>query len=128
MRELYELKKQLLEELEDLSKKPLNASSLEMVDTLAHATKNICKIIEACEEEEESSRRSYRSGYSGRGYDRSYEDGGDSMRSMRSYSGVEPGRAWSDGKSQIVHKLEELREQADESTRRVIDKALREMR
>lgn len=127
MRELYELKKQLVEELESIGKKPLNTADLAMIDTLAHSVKNLCKVIEACEDEEESSRRSYRSGY-GRSYDRSYEDGG-SMRSRRSMYGGEPGREWSGGHDEkTIRKLEELRESADESTRRVIDKALRDLR
>lgn len=53
MHELYELKDKITEELKEYSKKDLSASSLAMIDTLAHALKNIDKVIEKCEEEDE---------------------------------------------------------------------------
>lgn len=63
MDELYNLKDMLCEELEKIaSKGELTAGSLETVDTLAHALKNLDKIIEAKEDD----------GYSGRYYDGSY--------------------------------------------------------
>lgn len=68
MHELYELKELLIKELEEYGRKgELTAGSLETVDKLAHATKNICKIIEAYEEEEGYSERggSYRYAYEG---------------------------------------------------------------
>lgn len=56
MRELYELKEMLCKELEEYGRKgEMSAGSLEIIDKLAHAIKNICKIIEAYEEEEEYS-------------------------------------------------------------------------
>ena len=58
MRRLYALKDMLSDELMSYADKgKLDMQSLEVVDKLAHACKNICKIIEACEEE---------SGYSNR--------------------------------------------------------------
>lgn len=80
MHELYELKDKLMKELEEYGKQDLTAGSLEVVDKLSHSIKNICKIIEAYEEEEE--------GYSMRG--RSYDDGmtnGDRGRMSRNYGG-----------------------------------------
>ena len=47
MNELYELKDKLVEELENLNRKELTNSNLDMIDKLAHAAKNICKIIES---------------------------------------------------------------------------------
>lgn len=82
MHELYELKEKLMKELEEYGKQDLTAGSLEVVDKLSHSIKNICKIIEAYEDEE---------GYSMRG--RSYDDGmndgtgGMSRRSRNSYEG-----------------------------------------
>ena len=65
MHAIYELKEMLCNELEEVGKKgELTAGSLDTVDKLAHAIKNINKIIESYEEE----------GYSGR--DGSYERGG----------------------------------------------------
>lgn len=65
MHELMKLKEMLCEELEKYGAKgELTSGSLEVVDKLAHAIKNLCKIIEAYEDEE----------YSGRGG--SYAGGG----------------------------------------------------
>ena len=63
MHELYELKEKLLRELEEYGSKEMSAGSLNTIDTLAHAIKNLCKVIEAMEEDGGSSRRSYRSSY-----------------------------------------------------------------
>lgn len=52
MHELYELKEMLCKELEEYGRKgDLSAGSLEIVDKLAHALKNVDKIIESKEEE-----------------------------------------------------------------------------
>ena len=78
MHELYELKDKLMKELEEYGKQDLTAGSLEVVDKLSHSIKNICKIIEASEEE----------GYSMRGM--SYDDGmtnGGRDRMSRNYRG-----------------------------------------
>lgn len=57
MHELYELKEMLCKELEEIGGKgELTAGSLETVDTLAHALKNIDKIIENKENDGYSSR------------------------------------------------------------------------
>lgn len=61
MHDLYALKESLVKELKHYGMKGgLSASSLDVVDKLAHAAKNVAKVIECCEEEE----------YSGRGYSR----------------------------------------------------------
>lgn len=67
MHKLYELKDMLCEELEQYGEKDkLDVGSLDVVDKLAHAVKNIDKILEGHEEEYSSNMgRSYR-------YDRSY--------------------------------------------------------
>lgn len=80
MHELYELKEKLCKELKDYGSKELSAGSLSTIDSLAHTVKNLDKIIEAYEEEEE--------GYSMRG--RSYDDGmtnGGRDRMSRNYRG-----------------------------------------
>jgi hypothetical protein len=103
MHELYELKEMLCKELEEIGGKgELTAGSLETVDTLAHALKNIDKIIESKEDEEYSGRyydgsynRSYARGrtnarrdsmgrYSREGYSRAAGDMADRMRSLAS--------------------------------------------
>ena len=104
MHELYELKEMLCEELKKHGKEELTAGSLEVVDKLAHAVKNLDKIIEA-----------YDDGYSGR-----YEDGrsyrGGSYRRSRDRMG----RYSRDG---IADKLRELMADApDEHTRKEIER------
>lgn len=73
MHEIYELKEKLMRELEEYGMKELSAGSLEIVDKLAHTIKNLCKIIEAAEEEE----------YSMAGGSYAYARGGDGGRSNR---------------------------------------------
>ena len=72
MHALYELKDILMSELEEYGKKgELSAGSLEIVDKLCHAIKNLDKIIYCCEEDGYSNRTmniSYRS-------DGRYDDG-----------------------------------------------------
>lgn len=73
MHELYELKEKLCDELKEYGGKEMSAGSLEVIDKLAHATKNLDKIIEAYEEQEGGySSRSYPDGMGGsyRGYSR----------------------------------------------------------
>ena len=75
MHDLYKLKDNLVKELEELGKQDLSKSTLETVDKLAHAAKNVAKVIECCEEEEYSNAMggySRRGGYAMRG---SYADG-----------------------------------------------------
>ena len=55
MHDLYKLKDTLVKELEEYGKNgEMTKSSLEAVDKLAHAAKNIAKVIECCEDEEYS--------------------------------------------------------------------------
>ena len=111
MEELYKLKDMLCEELEQYGEKELTAGSLDVVDKLAHALKNLDKIIENKDEYSGDYRGSYR---------RSYRDG----RSYR-YDGARRrdgrGRYMSDGYSRhgdLASELRELMEDApDEQTK-----------
>ena len=77
MHKLYDLKEMLCEELEEYgSKGKLDVGSLDVVDKLAHAIKNIDKILYASEDDEYSHRG--RMSYEGRG-DRSYARRRDAM-------------------------------------------------
>ncbi len=70
MKELHELKERLIDELADYGKKDLTGSTLETIDTLAHAAKNVCKIID---DEGYSGNYGYTDGhgsYEGRSYKR----------------------------------------------------------
>lgn len=97
MHELYELKEKLCDELKEYGGKDLSAGTLDVVDKLAHAVKNIDKIIEVYEDGGYSSRTypdgmggSYRySRRMGNGSYRSYARGRMNARrdSMGRYSG-----------------------------------------
>lgn len=73
MHKLYELKEMLCKELEEYgSKGKLDVGSLDVVDKLAHAIKNIDKIIEFADEEDGYSGRVVSDGLGGMSYRRSY--------------------------------------------------------
>lgn len=130
MHALYDLKSQLVKELEGIAQKgEISKSDLETVDTLAHATKNLCKVIEDCESEEYSSRmsrRMYPMSY-GMSYADSYDDG----MSRRNRDGMgrfdaERGRgSYSDG---TAEQIERMMQGADERTRRALQTALQTIR
>ena len=79
MRELYDLKEMLCKELKEYGTKgELSAGALDTIDKLAHAAKNVEKLIEAYEDE----------GYSGYYPYRSYRDGGYRGRSYAKRDGM----------------------------------------
>ena len=86
MKELYELKEKLCDELKKYGKKEVTKDSLEVIDKLSHATKNIDKIIENYEKEEGGSYRyNYDMPYNS--YEGSYRnDGGRSNRGSYNYN------------------------------------------
>ena len=82
MHELYELKEKLCRELKKYNNEEVTTNTLEVVDKLAHAIKNIDKIIESYEEEEGGSygyepnyRMSNGRGNRGSNYSNSYSRG-----------------------------------------------------
>ena len=108
MKELYELKDRLVDQLKSYGKRDLTGSSLDMIDKLAHATKNLCKVIEDSDDGN--------SGY----YPHAYRDG-----SYRMSRGRYSGEGYSRG--DLSDKLRELMDDApDDRTRmeikRLIDK------
>lgn len=136
MNELYELKRKLCEALEEFGMRDeITASSLQTVDTLAHACKNICKIIESKQDEmysmrgrsyEGGSNRSYEGG-SGRSYysrDGYMYDDGMSNRRGRGANGRFVSRDGGD----MIRQLRDLMEDApDEQTRNDIRKVVEKM-
>ena len=73
MHGVYELKKKIIEELEEYGEKnEVKASELPTIDMLAHTAKNLCKLIAMCEDE---TGYSYGDKYFGRMDDRSYGRG-----------------------------------------------------
>ena len=78
MNELYELKEMLCKELKEFgSKGDMSAGALEVVDKLAHAVKNLDKIIEKYEDEGYSGHYPYMGNYG------SYRDGSSYARGRR---------------------------------------------
>ena len=119
MQELYDLKEMLCKELKDYGKKDeLSAGSLATIDTLAHAIKNLDKVIDAYEEGGYSERSysmngGYRYPMDGGGYRNSYSRRRDSMGRYSRDDGM-------------VNELRELMKDAPESVKhdlqRIIDK------
>ena len=110
MKELYELKDKLVDELKDFGKMEMTSSNLDKIDKLAHAAKNVCKIID--DTDDGSSGYYARTGrvYDGRSFRNSYRR--DSM-----------GRYSRDG---LADKLRDLMDEAPENLkgdfRRLMDK------
>lgn len=84
MHKLYDLKHVICEELEHQADKELTRDSLDVIDKLAHAGKNVCKLIKYCEESEGGSYAMPDGSYDG------------SMAGYRSYRGSYDG-PWSGG-------------------------------
>ena len=111
MHELYELKEMLCEELKEYGRKgSVSRSDLDTIDTLAHAAKNVAKLIDGDED-----------GYSGRYVPREWD-----RHEGRSYARRRDamGRYSRDG---MADKLRELMadapdEKAREEIRRLADK------
>lgn len=148
MHELYELKEKLMKELNEYASQEMSAGSLEVIDKLSHAIKNICKIIEAAEEEEYSGRGSYagggnysresrysREGRSGNRY--AYEGGGSYARgrnarrdSMGRYS-REMGYSRADGLEELVDSvkgmMQDLPQNVQQDAQRFVQKLEQQM-
>ena len=120
MHELYELKDMLCKELEEIGGKgELTAGSLETVDTLAHALKNIDKIIERKEEED---------GYSGRYYDGSYRSYARGRTNARRDSMGRYSRDYSRAAGDMADRMRSLASEApDETTRREMERMAAKM-
>ena len=119
MHKLYNLKEMLMEELEKYGdKSEMSPGELAIVDTLAHATKNLCKIIESADEDYSGDYRGMNGSYRG---NKSYARRRDSMgRYSSDYS-----RAADD----IIAQLEDMKDTApDDMTRREIIKLIDKMK
>lgn len=122
MHELYELKEKLLAELEEYGTKELSAGTLDVVDKLSHAIKNICKIIDMNEDEGQSGEmRPYMGGIS---YARGRR-GNVKRDSMGRYASE--GRYSRDG-ADLARQIRDLMDDApDEQIRRDMERLLRKV-
>ena len=100
MHGIYQLQDKLCEQLEEYGQGELTTATLEVIDKLAHATKNVDKIIENYEEEQEEYSGDYYGGMGGRrSYNRAYDGRNMSHRTRDSrgrYSGTYPRRSFDD--------------------------------
>lgn len=112
MNELYELKEKLCKELKKYSGEEVTNSSLEVVDKLSHAIKNIDKIIENYGEEDGSyGTYGYNSyNYGNRNNRGSYNNGSYGRGRGRNARRDSMGRYASDGYSKHSDMVEQLRE------------------
>lgn len=132
MHKLYDLKEMLMAELEEQGDKQLTMESLKTIDTLAHALKNTCKVIECCENE--YSERGYARDY-GNSYARNRDSMGRFSRDDRSYMSRDGGMSRDQGSSyggsheQVVEQLEAMMATAaDDRTRGKFRELIRDMR
>ena len=127
MHELYELKETLCKELEEYGRKgKMNSGDLEVVDKLAHAIKNLDKIIENSDEDYSGARgRNARRDSRGR-YASEYPMTEYPMARGRMERGGYSNRYSNAGN--MVSELRELMEDApDERTRMEFEKFIRKM-
>ena len=130
--ELHELKMKLVKELADCSKDEISANNLSVIDTLAHATKNICKIMDSINEEEGYSERYserrpiYRGNYymDGRdgGWDHSYTERGRGSNARRDSMG-----RYSSDDGMLAELYNTMKNAPDEATRRSIQSMIDKM-
>lgn len=117
MHKFYKLKDQMIEELEQLADgAELSTSKLARIDTLAHALKNLCKVIEMADESDGGSYR--RGSYRGNSME------GPSMRRGSYRDGSYRGYSRADGKEMLVKQLEDLMESADDKSRTAIERCI----
>ena len=136
MKAMHDLKDMLCKEVDKIAKKgELSAGSLETVHKLTDTIKNIDKIM-MLEDDGYSERRDEMGRYSrdgghwdGRGMygGHSYDDGGNSY-ARRGMHYVRGHYSRDDGKDHMLHELGEMMESADTEQRRILERAMQEIR
>ena len=126
MNELYELKEKMIDELMGMSKKDLSPAALERVDKLAHATKNLCKVIESVEGGHSYDDGSYDNGsYRSMGSYYSRDNGNSYARGRGRYAARDSMGRYSSAKEDAAKKLEKLMESApDERFRQKLQEVM----
>lgn len=153
-RAMYDLKDMLCKELDELAKKrDITPSSLEMIHKLTDTIKNIDKILMLEDEEDGYSERGRRRDSTGRysrdggGYSQggdwearghfggghAYDEGGGSYANrgkhyVRGHYSRDGGYSREDGKDHMLHELGEMMEGADPEQRRILERAMQEIR
>ena len=115
MRELYELKEKIISELKEYAKKPeMSASALETVDKLAHAAKNIDKLLESGEYSGHYEPMPYGPGYYSRARGRGADARRDSMGRYSSGGRYSYGDEYSMDHADMIEEVRGLMHQADD--------------
>ena len=106
MKELYELKEKLCDELKEYGKKEMSAGSLDVIDKLAHSIKNIDKIIESegYSGRYDGMKRDARGRYMSHGY--SY--GEDMIRELRELMNDAPDERTKQEFKRFIQKIESM--------------------
>lgn len=119
MHKFHKLKDQLIEELEHIASESgeLSVSKLEKIDTLAHALKNLCKVMKVMDESEDGS-------YRDDNYSRRNSMDGTSNRRGSYREGTYRGYSRHEGKEALVHHLEDLLDSADTKSREAIERCI----
>ena len=141
MHKLYSLKDKLVKELENYEGRDLSTGSLDVIDKLAHAAKNVGKVIECCEDEEYSNAY-YGDSYYSEDHSMAYDPSVNYVRPDGSYGRDAMSHArgrgrgakrdamgrYSRSSEDIKHELRELMSKAtDEHTKSEIRKLMERM-
>lgn len=130
MHDLYNLKDSLIKELGEYGKSEISMDDLKVIDTLAHAGKNVCKIIESVEEEMggySSRGNSYAMPYMGMSYAQG-NNGGSSYARGRGRNANRDSMGRYSSADGMVPDLYELMENAgDDKTRQGIQRLINKM-
>lgn len=153
-RAMYDLKDMLCKELDELAKKrDITPGSLEMIHKLTDTIKNIDKILMLEDDDDGYSERGRRRDSMGRysrdsgGYSQggdwearghfggghAYDEGGSSYANrgkhyVRGHYSRDGGYSRDDGKDHMLHELGEMMEGADPEQRRILERAMQEIR
>ena len=135
MHELYALKEKLFEDLSKYGeKRDLGGAGLEVVDKLAHAAKNVCKVIQMCEEEQGGSYEggSYLGSYRGGSYEGGSNRGSYGMSGYSRNGSYARGRdsmgRYSRANDEMVQRMQELMKEApNDQIRQSMQKLIEQM-
>lgn len=110
MHNIYKLKDMLIEELNEIGEKgEMSAGTLETVDKLAHSIKNLCKVIDECDEEYSSRGGMYGGSYEG-SHEGSYARGRGGRRRANQYGSY--ARGYSRAGEDMISRIQELMDEA----------------
>ena len=115
MKELYELKEKLCDELKEYGRKEVTGGALDVIDKLAHAIKNLDKIIENSDDgysnysRDYGMRRSYARNRDAKGrYSRGYSYHGEDIMELKEMMENAPNESIRQDYKRIIEKMEAM--------------------